>query len=188
MTVIGFVRHGVTAWNKEGRIQGAIDIPLDEEGLEMAKELSKRLAGEEWAAIYTSPLQRAHETARIIANNQQLVQVDKRLREIGEGRRAGTTEIERIQQWGTFTHALQLGVEADSQVLKRGMAFIEEMMQTYPNERILVVSHGSFIKRMLMQLCPDRLFEKELDNASLTIVTLNEFNYCELYNCTAHLK
>ena len=67
MTTIGFVRHGVTAWNKEGRAQGSSDIPLDDEGIEMAEHVAKRLAEEQWDVIYTSPLIRAKKTAEIIA-------------------------------------------------------------------------------------------------------------------------
>ena len=47
MTIIGFVRHGVTAWNKEGRAQGSSDVPLDEEGMEMAERVADRLANEQ---------------------------------------------------------------------------------------------------------------------------------------------
>lgn len=188
MTVIGFIRHGVTAWNKEGRIQGAIDVPLDQEGVQMAKELKLRLKRETWATIYTSPLQRAHETARIIAGNKQTVYVDDRLREIGEGQRAGTTEKERIQRWGTLSQVSDSGVESDIQVLKRGMSFIEEIIVSHPNEHVLVVSHGSFIRRMLKRLCPDGVFNVEIKNASLTVVTLKELPNCELYNCTKHLS
>lgn len=188
MTVIGFIRHGVTAWNKEGRIQGSIDIPLDEEGIQMAKKLSNRLEVKEWTSVYTSPLKRAQETARIIVRNEKTVQVDDRLREIDEGLRAGTRKAERIQKWGVLSNELQLGMEADIDVLKRGTAFIEEIINRYPNERVLVVSHGSFIKRMLEHLCPDVVFQKELDNASLTIVKLTNSYCCILYNCTTHLR
>lgn len=49
ITTIGLIRHGSTLWNKEGRIQGRTDNPLDEEGLLQAAELAERLSGEEWS-------------------------------------------------------------------------------------------------------------------------------------------
>ena len=68
MTTIGFIRHGVTAWNKEGRAQGTTDVPLDDEGILMArKTVAKRLEKEHWDVIYTSPLIRAKHTAEIIS-------------------------------------------------------------------------------------------------------------------------
>ena len=102
MTTIGFVRHGVTAWNKEGRAQGSSDIPLDEEGIQMAEHVAKRLENEHWDVIYSSHLIRAKKTAEIIAERKPDVEffVDDRLRELGGGQVEGTTEAERIEKWG----------------------------------------------------------------------------------------
>lgn len=67
MTKIALIRHGSTAWNKEKRSQGQTDNPLDQEGREQALLLAVRLSEETWDAIYASDLERASETARIIA-------------------------------------------------------------------------------------------------------------------------
>lgn len=67
MTRIGLIRHGSTAWNKEGRIQGHTDNPLDEEGLQQAEAIAERLSGEHWDYIYSSDLLRARQTAEVIA-------------------------------------------------------------------------------------------------------------------------
>ena len=72
ITTFGFIRHGVTAWNKEGRAQGSSDVPLDQEGIEMAQRLAERLAMEQWDVIYTSPLIRAAKTAEIIGEREDL--------------------------------------------------------------------------------------------------------------------
>ncbi len=111
MTTIGFVRHGVTAWNKEGRAQGSSDIPLDEEGIEMAEHVASRLETESWDVIYTSHLLRAKKTAEIIAEKKPTVElyVDERLRELSGGQVEGTTEAERIQKWGESWRELELG-------------------------------------------------------------------------------
>jgi probable phosphoglycerate mutase len=66
MTKIGIIRHGTTAWNKEGRAQGNSDIPLDNEGLYQALALGKRLSNENWDFIYSSNLLRAKQTAEIV--------------------------------------------------------------------------------------------------------------------------
>ena len=55
------------AWNKEGQSQENSDIPLDEEGIQMAEHVATRLASEQWDLIYLSPLLRAIKTAKIIA-------------------------------------------------------------------------------------------------------------------------
>lgn len=191
MTVIGFVRHGVTAWNKEGRAQGSSDVPLDEEGIKMAGRVAKRLSTEQWDAIYTSHLSRAKKTAEIIAEKlpQAMFVVDQRLAERGGGLVEGTTEAERIEKWGINWKELDLGFEPHDAIIERGMAAIRDIKEKHPNERVLLISHGAFIKRLFNELIPDEQYEKSLDNTSVTIVELSdERNRCHLFNCTAHLK
>ena len=191
MTTIGFVRHGVTAWNKEGRAQGSTDIPLDEEGIQMAENVRNRLESEQWDVIYSSHLLRAKKTAEIITERIPGVEffVDDRLREISGGQVEGTTEIERIERWGESWRELDLGMETHEALIARGMAFIEDVKAKHPNERVLVVSHGSFIRRLVRALVTDKELNDSLGNTSVTVVKLlDETNYCELYNCMAHLQ
>lgn len=187
--MIGFVRHGITEWNKEGRTQGKVDVSLNEEGIQMSEKLAKRLRAENWALIYTSPLRRAEETARLIAKQHEVkIIVDKRLREIGEGKKEGTTEEERIAKWGKAWKALDLKIEANHRVINRAMSFISDVKIHHPNEKILVVSHGSFIQRVLEIVCPTDNFQEDIQNTSLTVVTIEDENRCHLYNCTKHLN
>lgn len=62
------IRHGETAWNVDTRIQGHLDIPLNDTGLWQARQLARALADEPVAAIYTSDLQRARATAQAVAD------------------------------------------------------------------------------------------------------------------------
>lgn len=190
LTIIGFVRHGVTAWNKEGRAQGWSDVPLDEEGIVMAERVADRLSNERWDVIYTSDLKRAKKTAEIIASKMAVVELvdDARLREIGGGMVEGTTEAERIEKWGIDWHLQDMGFETHESIISRGMACFEEIKEKHNGKRVLVVSHGSFIKRMLNELVTEETFEVSLDNTSLTIVELeDDKNSCQLFNCTQHL-
>ena len=66
-TRIIVIRHGETAWNVDTRIQGHLDIPLNDTGLWQARQVAHALAGEPIAAVYTSDLQRAHATAQAVA-------------------------------------------------------------------------------------------------------------------------
>lgn len=191
MTTIGFIRHGVTAWNKEGRAQGTTDVPLDEEGIQMAEHVANRMELEEWDVIYTSPLIRAKRTAEIIAEKQPTLDfhMDKRLGEIGGGIIEGTTEEERVAKWGTAWRELELGFEPEEEIISRGMSFIEDVKEAYPGKRVLVVSHGGFISRLIHALIPNREFSRDLGNTSVTIVELqDDENLCHLFNCTKHLE
>jgi broad specificity phosphatase PhoE len=72
-TQVVLIRHGQTAWNRDERIRGRSDIPLDETGLEQARATARYVAAR-WplTAIYASPLRRAMETARAVAGVQGL--------------------------------------------------------------------------------------------------------------------
>ncbi|PIC57147.1 histidine phosphatase family protein [Sporosarcina sp. P12(2017)] len=187
MTIIGFVRHGVTAWNKEGRAQGSSNIPLDEEGMETVKKLALRLADEDWDLIFTSPMTRARQTADLIAAQSGIeVMEDDRLRERSGGLIEGTTEQERQQKWGPQWRELDLQFETGENVVARGLEFVNEQVQKNPNQRLLVVSHGSFIKRVIVALMEDEKYTVKIDNASLTIINI-EKKSCLLLNDTLHV-
>ena len=191
MTTIGFVRHGVTAWNKEGRAQGTTDVPLDEEGIEMAERVADRIEQEEWDIIYTSSLIRAKRPAEIIAEKRPEIDfvVDKRLGEIGGGIIEGTTEAERVAKWGFAWRKMELGFEPEEDIIARGMSFIEDVKQAHPGKRVLVVSHGGFIGRIINVLVPNGEFVFDIGNTSLTVIELQDNkNLCHLFNCMKHLE
>ena len=80
------VRHGRTEWNAKGLIQGISDIPLLEEGREMARQTARGLKTVSLDAVYASPLSRAFETAEILVEGRNLeIRKDQRLREMDFG-------------------------------------------------------------------------------------------------------
>ncbi|MHB0874427.1 MAG: alpha-ribazole phosphatase [Anaerolineae bacterium] len=94
------VRHGVTEWNCSGRYQGHADTPLSEEGLRQAALVGAHLSGEPLAAVYTSDLSRARQTAKAVATPHGLTAMaDARLREICFGRWEGLTHAEIEQRF-----------------------------------------------------------------------------------------
>lgn len=191
MTKIGFIRHGSTAWNQAGRAQGHSDIPLSDEGHMQADILANRLAEESWDAIYSSDLQRAHQTAQAIAaNGQDLnIHLDTRLRERFGGETEGTTLAERIEKWGDNWRELDLGMEQGEEISERGMACLEDIIANHPDENILIVSHGAFIKQLLRTLFPNRDVEGSLDNCSVTTIeTEGETWQLTLHNCVRHFQ
>jgi len=190
MTRICFIRHGVTDWNIEKRIQGQTDVPLNAIGIQQAKALSNRIKYEKWDLIYSSDLTRAKVTADIVAGPLGLqVHTDPRLREMYCGDLEGTTLDERIQRWGEDWRNLSLGVEDDESIAERGMAFVEDIAEKHRGKNILVVSHGALIRKTIKKMIPHKDTTEPLHNTSVTIVIRNDIQWeCELYNCIQHLN
>lgn len=192
---IGFVRHGKTDWNAQGIIQGQTDIPLNEEGITQARALAARLVEEPpvWDAVLSSDLERARVTAEIIASalNIPLLEPDSRLRERGFGLVEGTTEAERLERWGADWREREVGMESDADVRERGKAVVADLLLAgdSPFRRdVLIVSHGSFIAQMLLELCAG-LEDKKLGNLAYSVLKLREQNWQPLlHNCTKHLE
>lgn len=190
MTTIGLVRHGVTDWNQEGRMQGKNDIPLNAEGRRQAGLLGKRMAGEEWDYIYSSDLARARETADIIARHmgKTVEGYDPLLSERAFGLLEGTTEQERITRWGPDWRSMDLGGEAREAVIERGMGFLKEMDQRHPDKRILLVSHGALIGALVETLFPDFGY-LGLKNTCVNVLEKTPEGWsCSLHNCVRHLE
>jgi 2,3-bisphosphoglycerate-dependent phosphoglycerate mutase len=190
-TRIGWVRHGVTEWNQLGKIQGATDIPLSPEGTRQAERLAERLAKEDWHwdGVLCSDLQRAKETGRILADRLRIPLVpDPRLRERYFGEAEGTTESERLKRWGKDWRRLVPDQETDAQIEARGQAFVTDFAERHSGESWLVVSHGSYMARVMRSMC-EELEDSPILNMSLTIMEQSEWGWIPLLrNCTLHLN
>ena len=80
------IRHGETAWNALGKIQGTADIPLNENGINLAKQTAEQLKDVPFDAAISSPLMRAYKTAEIILGDRDIpIETDKRIQEIDFG-------------------------------------------------------------------------------------------------------
>jgi probable phosphoglycerate mutase len=190
-TRIGWVRHGITEWNQLGKIQGVTDIPLNPEGIKQARLLAKRLAreGDTWNGICSSNLQRAVQTSEILAECLGIPLIlDSRLRERSFGEAEGTTEAERLSKWGAEWRRLVPDQESDELIKTRGHEFVDELSSKHPGEAWLVVTHGSFLARMLQSLCTG-LGDSHLMNMSLTVLERVQEGWKPLlHNCTEHLN
>jgi len=145
------IRHGETAWNVDTRIQGHLDIPLNDTGHWQAERLGQSLAGEDIAAIYASDLSRAHETALYVGRAAGVpVVAELGLRERGfgdfEGRTFAEIEIalpDQAERWRkrdpSFSPA---GGESLLQVQERVLATVDRLAVQHPGELIVLVGHG----------------------------------------------
>lgn len=94
------IRHALTDWNAQSRLQGHTDIPLNAEGLAQAARLRQALQGEALDAVYTSDLARARDTAQAVAEATQApLRLEPALRERAFGRFEGVTRDEIARRW-----------------------------------------------------------------------------------------
>ncbi|OKP99001.1 histidine phosphatase family protein [Paenibacillus sp. P46E] len=190
MTTIGLIRHGSTLWNKEGRIQGHTDNPLDEEGLRQAAAIAERLRGEEWDYLYSSDLLRAVQTAEVISERLGIpvTGLVPGIREMNGGLIEGTTEDERVERWGSGWKSIDMELESDKSGQERGSRAIEEIAARHPGKKILVVSHGAILRSTLRRLVPGLDVTVLLKNTSITHVVKDGNGWtCALYNCVSHI-
>ncbi len=152
MTTVFLVRHGATDWNIEKRAQGTADIPLNETGRLQALHSAKELADFDFDAVYSSDLERAYDTAVVIAEQHDLeVTTDPAFREINQGDWTGlpVDEIRRRwpDMWGPARHYhARPGGESPQQVRTRALEGLKRVVQAHPDGAIVIVSHGGTIR------------------------------------------
>lgn len=149
MTRFAIVRHGQTDWNLEKRIQGSTDIPLNSLGRTQAAETGLALRGTHWDAIVTSPLVRAHETARIIAGelDHPAPLVLPELTERHHGEIEGLTFTDRKRRFPDGS--VVPGLEPRQAVLDRVLPALAGLAARYPGREVLVVCHGGVIGTLI---------------------------------------
>jgi len=196
------IRHGETSWNAESRYISFTDLDLTERGGAQALALSRRLAGEPISRVYSSPLRRARQTAKAIAEPHGLkVKVVQDLREVDFGFWEGLTygEIrgrygDLIDQWSSDPASVAIpGGESWSEAIERVGEVFRKIFRENPESGVAAVTHGGAIKCMISYILDtDRLslWKIRQDSASLTIVDLIEPNkgILSLLNDTCHLR
>lgn len=156
-TTIHLVRHGETDWNRERRFQGHADIPLNEAGLEQARELAAGFDGERFSAVYTSPLRRAAQTAEVLgARLGAVVHEHDGLKEVDVGSWSGftVTEIEArdpegFARWAEWRTTGWRDGETYEELAARVVAGTLELAERHAGEQVLAVTHGGPIRALL---------------------------------------
>lgn len=184
MLEIILIRHGQTDWNQERRIMGRLPIPLNKTGKKESELLASALSEIKIDAIYTSPLMRTLQTARILARNQALkVNHAHELAEIDYGEWVGKTfdEVSREKNFITYhktpKHAQAPGGEKMTAVYERAVSLVEKIRKAHVKGRVVLVSHADVIKAILIHYLGmdlNQLLTFRIDNSSLSLLWFNE--------------
>lgn len=156
-TRLCIVRHGETAWNAEHRVQGQLDIPLNEIGLRQAQAVGMVLKEERFDAIYSSDLVRARQTADPISNFLSLkILLEKDLRErhygIFERLTYAEAKARYPEDYARFEardpeYAFRTG-ESLKDFSARSIAVISKIVNEHKDESILVFTHGGVLDKL----------------------------------------
>ena len=188
-TTILLIRHGETAWNAMRRLQGHIDIPLNEEGLRQADALAQALANVPLTAVIASDLQRAMQTAQAVAGRHALaVQTDELLRERCYGVFEGMlySDIERqyphdyaLWQARDIDAVMPAGLrqaESFRQFYRRSVDGIARWAQRHAGQTIAIVAHGGVLEcayREAVGMSLDSPRDFQVKNASINRFTFS---------------
>jgi phosphoserine phosphatase len=179
------MRHGETAWNRQGRVMGRRPVELDESGraqVEMAVPLARQLALD---LIVCSPLPRAVQSAEIIARGVGGIAIltDERLEEVRYGAWEGMTYHQLIKEESYINYVkapldnLTPGGETIRQVQERGVAAVDAAVTTHRGKHILFVSHGDIIRTVLchyMRLDLRHFHRLRIDNATFSAIEISD--------------
>ncbi len=180
------VRHGETDWNRQGRFQGQIDIPLNANGLSQAAAAARFLAPVELRRAYTSAMARPRQTAELILAEHPGVPLTtlRGLLEIGHGLWEGCLEseiaaswAELLAQWKRAPHTVQMPEgENLQQVWDRSLVSWNRIAASLdPDETALVVAHDAVNKTILcglLGLTPADIWMVKQGNGGVTVVDL----------------
>ncbi|XP_031383353.1 phosphoglycerate mutase-like protein 4 isoform X1 [Punica granatum] len=179
------VRHGETEWNSDSRIQGHLDVELNQAGKQQAAAVADRLSREgKINSVYSSDLKRAFETAQAIVTACGGLEVikDPKLRERNLGDLQGL-QLKEAANLKPLAYKAFLsnrtdqeipgGGESIDQLYQRCTSSLQNIARKHKGERVVVVTHGGVIRSLYQRACPSRRFGKVL-NTSVNIFHLSD--------------
>ncbi|MDD3026593.1 MAG: histidine phosphatase family protein [Erysipelotrichaceae bacterium] len=159
-------RHSKTIWNEQRRLQGRKDSKLTQKGIEEARILGEFLKGEQIDVIYSSPINRAYQTAQMIFPDREII-TDDRLMEMSFGDYEGKSVAELVKQkdYHDLWHNPSLDSrlphgESYREIKERLQSFYEEIKTRHASQTVFVVTHGmAFIvlQAVIKNLCIEDL-------------------------------
>jgi len=183
-TRLCLVRHGETAWNAEGRVQGQLDIPLSTTGRSQARAVAAALAGEAFDAIWSSDLVRVQQTAEPTAQLlKKEVRLSKALRERHYGEFQGITyaeaKVRLPEDYARFRDKeLDFGFRTGESLRifnERVLSFFNGLVEEHPGARLLVFTHGGVLE-MLYRHATGRGLQSQRD-FEIPNAALNRLEY-----------
>jgi probable phosphoglycerate mutase len=188
VTTLILVRHGETDWNRDRRIQGTSDIPLNDAGREQARDAAAAIRaslGAQTPVIVASDLSRARETARVIAGElgTRISALYPGLRERACGEAEGIQADEFLRRWGDWHTAQVPGAEPWPDLRRRALRAIRQVVRDArrssapASTSVVAVTHGALIREVIRHATAGDLplpGEKLANGAAFTLLIERE--------------
>ena len=141
------IRHGKTDWNLMNKIQGRVDIPLNDFGIQEAKLVKELLNQIHFFKIISSPLIRAKKTAQIISQDKIPIIIDSRIveRDFDEFEGLNKEKFDYSSFWNYSLNNKYVKAESVQQLLNRVYNFLDEYKEMYEKKNVLLVTHAGVI-------------------------------------------
>ena len=202
MALFYLVRHGETEWNAENRICGRTDVPLSPTGRRQAEKLAARLKPVPFEVLYSSPLERALASARLLSSAVGLEPIlEERLVELDYGQWEGKTlqeiaryDPETLRAWENDPGAVAPpGGESGAAAQRRVVSFLDPLAGRHTRGPVLVVFHKTVCRLAICHVLgiPASQYRRRLvmDNAALSVIQSQPDGWQLItYNDTAHLS
>ena len=202
---IFLIRHGETNWNKEGRFQGQIDIPLNNNGKDQARKTFEYLKAINFNKAFSSSMNRPYETAQIILQDNKSLKIKKlkELVEISHGLWEGKLEGDISKEWPSLLkkwhekpeEVIMPEGESIKDVSKRSIKIFKEIcLSQKDNDLTLVVAHDAVNKTLLCDLLGidySKIWMIKQGNGGITVIDVfkdrHKDNIISALNITSHL-
>lgn len=171
------VRHGETDWNREGRVQGHSDVPLNDTGRAQARALAARLAAERVDAVYASDLRRARDTACEVARaSGHPVTTTPDLREKHFGSWEGLTRDEILSRDPDALSGPWGDGETRDEMADRVLHALREIAARHEGETVVVVSHGGPLRAVQRTL--GMVDDEPIVNCHVLRLVVDDGHFC----------
>lgn len=202
MVKIILIRHGESKGNREGLFRGRHDFPLTQNGISQAEALQRELKDVNIDAIYSSPLRRAYDTAKIVAAPHNIdVIIDESFNNISLGEWESKPK-EYIREhypdlwqiWITEPEKLRFpNIEPLDMVMKRSVKRLKELVQLHTDGTFAIVTHRAVLKPLIagiLEIKPPYFWKIHMDTAAYSILEYDEERgyTLSLLNQTKHIK
>jgi broad specificity phosphatase PhoE len=202
-TRILLIRHGETDWNRIHRFQGRSDVPLNQKGREQARALAVVLRHEPITAIYSSPLGRAIETARLIKmfhfstpffEEEALVEMDLGDFDGMEAKRWAAQFQDFRKAWQENPESVKMpGGESLKDVQTRAIDALERITNIYPPGSTLLICRHNFVNLTIvchaLEISLNRFRDLQQDTAGISVLYKQGYRlWVEVVNDKSHLQ